>query len=507
MADARSRRGAEGRAEARPAAEAESELVAGGYDAVIMRGKVFGLENSDLFYRIFFESMNEGGVVVDDDGRILSCNPTFSDFVGKGRAELVGTSFYELLKSPCRVQVGALLGSGLSGIVDARFESEIGSGMRALVSVRPIAASGKRIACVVVTDIRKQSSAAFAALKSDEDFKKSILDSIPAEVAVLALDGTIVEVNEQWMRFAKENCLDPGGNCKAAAVGANYLEVCAAGAAAGLDGARAAHAGIMSILDGSSSEFNLEYRCDSPSERRWYLMRAKPLGSDRRGVVISHTPITQLKAAEEAARKALQEREVLLRELSHRTKNNMAIMTAMLNLQAQAAKDDRVRSALLETQGRINSMALVHQMLYDTGSFDTIDLIQYLHELAILLVDQSREARLELRFSGNEAELPVNMRIAIPAGMILNELVTNSIKYAYPEGGTGAIGLDVDRVGEEIEVAISDDGRGLPESFDPRKDGDLGMITIFSLGEGQLGGSVAFERLSPGTRCSLRFRP
>jgi PAS domain S-box-containing protein len=157
---------------------------------------------------------------------------------------------------------------------------------------RPLSMAGT----VMDIDARKQAE---ERLRESEAFSLSILNSVTAEIAVLDPDGVIVAVNEPWRKFALDNGLTPGEAAPRTDIGVNYLSMCQPGAdSAEYEDAAQTRAGILAVLDGSVSAFNLEYPCDSATERRWFALSVTPLGTQGLGVVISHTNITERKQSE-----------------------------------------------------------------------------------------------------------------------------------------------------------------------------------------------------------------
>ncbi|MGD8626300.1 MAG: histidine kinase dimerization/phosphoacceptor domain -containing protein, partial [Anaerolineae bacterium] len=216
--------------------------------------------------------------------------------------------------------------------------------------------------------------------------------------------------------------------------------------------------------------------------------------------------ITRRKKIEEQLRQAVQEKETLLRELYHRTKNNMQVIDAMLQLQASYAEDDRLQDVFGEMQNRIRAMALVHERLYQSQSLSRIDLGRYVVDLTTLLVDSYEILPYRIEIDLEVEEVSVSLESAIPCGLILNELLSNAFKHAFPGDAQGTIHV---RLGQEkdgeIVLEVADDGVGLPAGFDLRQSDTLGMLIILSVGERQLGGQVTF-RVEGGVACQVRFR-
>ncbi len=204
-------------------------------------------------------------------------------------------------------------------------------------------------------------------------------------------------------------------------------------------------------------------------------------------------------------RKSLAEKETLLRELHHRTKNNMGVIIALLELQGLDIDDARLNDVIAETTGRIRSMALVHQKLYEARDLSHINLREYIEDLSLLLTSSYQVPPARLSTIHELEDITVLIDTAIPCGLILNELISNALKYAFPGGRSGEIRLELQRLDSgEIRLRVSDDGVGLPEGFDPRKDGHMGLQTILELGERQLNGAVTFHSAG-GLSCQVHF--
>lgn len=215
--------------------------------------------------------------------------------------------------------------------------------------------------------------------------------------------------------------------------------------------------------------------------------------------------ISEQKEAENQLITTLAEKEALLRELYHRTKNNMQMISSMLSLQADLINDQQVVNVFKDMENRIRSMALVHQRLYQSRNLSSIDLAEYMNELIGLLF-QSYNAHPDLVNITLEAEpVTVLIDIAIPCGLIVNELVSNSLKYAFPDDREGEIVISMFRLpGGELLLGVRDNGVGVSPGFDPHSMGKLGMQIVFALGEQQLGGNVTFD-FEHGFSCKIRF--
>jgi len=218
----------------------------------------------------------------------------------------------------------------------------------------------------------------------------------------------------------------------------------------------------------------------------------------------SDTDITQRRQMEEALRNSLREKESLIREIHHRVKNNMQIISSLLQLQANQVGDDVVRLLFTEAKDRIRSMSLVHEKLYKTGQVETIDLGAYANDLVINLFRSHGISHNRVRFRLEGDSVKVAMDNAIPLALILNELISNSLKYAFPGNRKGEIYLQVAEKEGIVTLGLADDGVGIPANVDIAKAGTLGLTLVRALTE-QLRGSIELRR-DGGTRYSLSFK-
>jgi len=214
------------------------------------------------------------------------------------------------------------------------------------------------------------------------------------------------------------------------------------------------------------------------------------------------TDITERKQAEEIIHSSLRDKETLLKEIHHRIKNNLQIVSALLGLQANALKGRDCRRALEDSQSRVKSIALVHEKLYRSDDLRSIDFSDYLQTLALSM---NRTYSLDQRGIVLRVEadpVPLDIDTALPCSLVVNELVTNALKYAFPEGGKGGT-VQVSLKAEEgrLRLAVADDGQGLPPDLDFHHPPTLGLQLVNSL-TGQLGAELTVQT-RPGTRVEL----
>jgi len=208
---------------------------------------------------------------------------------------------------------------------------------------------------------------------------------------------------------------------------------------------------------------------------------------------------------EDRIRASLKEKEVLLQEIHHRVKNNLAIIISLLNLQANKLRDDAVRAAFRDCQSRIRSMALIHETLYQSENLAELELGTYIRSLVRTLAGAYPETAWRLRFEIKADPINLPLDYTIPCGLILNELVSNSIKHAFPPGGQGEITVTAHERNDEIVLTVSDNGVGFPRDLDIKNSETLGMGLVVKLGEVQLRGKVELGA-DGGAQVIVRFK-
>ncbi|HEX8516210.1 MAG TPA: sensor histidine kinase [Bacteroidia bacterium] len=183
----------------------------------------------------------------------------------------------------------------------------------------------------------------------------------------------------------------------------------------------------------------------------------------------------------------LKEKDHLLREIHHRVKNNMQIISSLLNLQSEHVKDERFLNMIKDSRNRINAMAFIHEMLYATADFKFTNFESYIQKLSRSLISSYSENTANIQFNIQvDKTLRFDVDRMIPLGLILNEAITNSFKYAFPQKDSSAkiinISMEINDKGQ-YQLFIGDNGVGLPQKFEMKKDANLGMQLILLLSE------------------------
>ena len=223
--------------------------------------------------------------------------------------------------------------------------------------------------------------------------------------------------------------------------------------------------------------------------------------------VASLMDITDRKKAEEEIKRSLCEKETLLTEIHHRVKNNMQIVSSLLSLQSKDIEDERALSLIKNCEDRIRSMSLVHEKLYLSEDLSSIDFHDYMKDLSARLFQVHRVDSRVLSFSSQIKDVSFNIETAIPLGLIINELISNALKHAFPEGKKGSIAVELtqDKKTEEYILTVTDDGIGFPEVTDYRNTETFGLQLANMLTAEQLHGTMELDR-TKGTSFRIVFK-
>jgi PAS domain S-box-containing protein len=262
------------------------------------------------------------------------------------------------------------------------------------------------------------------------------------------------------------------------------------------------------MIDGAIPEYTVEKRLvRKDGTFLWTQVTATvmrdALGRPERTLAVG-VDITERKRAEERLLASLQEKDVLLREVHHRVKNNLQMISSLLALQAAALKDPAAAAALAESQNRVRAMGLVHEHLYRSSDLASVRLAGHVEALCAHLyraygVDPERIV-LELRL----ADLVLDLDRSIRCGLVINELVSNALKHAFPNGRAGRILVELEASPDHsYSLTVADDGIGYPPAFDPRLSSSLGLQLVADLTD-QLRGNLAWKR-DGGTTITVRF--
>jgi two-component sensor histidine kinase/ligand-binding sensor domain-containing protein/PAS domain-containing protein len=268
---------------------------------------------------------------------------------------------------------------------------------------------------------------------------------------------------------------------------------------------RAAVTAHLAVLQsGRCSEAEYRWKC-ADDTYHWFfdhvvsVQRRPDGGIEHFGILVD---VTQRRNSEEEIRASLREKDALLREVHHRTKNNLAIITSLLSLQSANVADKGIREVLRDAENRVRSMAAIHELLYQSNSLAAIDFGTYIKDLVARLL--RTYALPAVSFEVDIRGIFLDVGAAIPCALIVNELVTNACKYAFVGGRKGKIHISmVKGTDDEHLLTVVDDGVGLPRPVDPATTSTLGLKLVHILAS-QLGGTAVLSSAN-GVRCEVTF--
>ena len=206
----------------------------------------------------------------------------------------------------------------------------------------------------------------------------------------------------------------------------------------------------------------------------------------------------------QALNASLQAKEVLLREVHHRVKNNLQIVSSLLNLQSHELTDPALVEVFSSTRGRVKAMAAIHEQLYESGDFARIDLGMHLGNLVRMLTCAHARAEVTVQPVLGLDPVTVDLNTAVPLSLIANELIINALKYAFLERSNGTLTVELRAGGENHEMRISDNGRGFPATVDPATSRTLGLHLVHDLSR-QIRGTLGIDSSTSGTTVVVRW--
>lgn len=344
---------------------------------------------------------------------------------------------------------------------------------------------------VIVQDITARKRAE-ARKRASEEHWRALWVNVPDHIMELDREHTIILWNHEGTGLAPEPL-----------IGRSFFEITP-------DKKADAVRRILERAWETGNIANYEIRRRSGGRTKWWACRVIPVVEEGRAVRMLHisSDITAVKQTESVRarihrrleerveartgelRAALQEKEVLLREVHHRVKNNLQIISSLLRLQARRVGDSATNNVFVDSQRRVESMAKIHEYLYRSDHFRRIDFNAYLRDLGNQLVQAygRSEPKVQLEISGGSVDLSVDE--AIPCGLIFSEAISNSLKHAFVDGERGAIRVSFRRPdSQHLTMLIQDNGRGFPPDFDAEAATSLGLKLVRQLTD-QLGGKL-----------------
>ena len=452
--------------------------------------------SSPLALEGFLEAAPDAIVVVDRSGNIVIVNQLAERLFGYSRQELLGMQIEGLVpqrfnerhagyrntyfREPRTRPMGE--GRELSGL------RKNGSEFPVEISLSPLKTETGTLVISIIRDSTAQ--------KKVEAKFRGFLEAAPDAIVVVNREGKMVILNTQAERLVKHTREDLLGMPVETLVPERFRgrHVGHRGEFFGDPRVRPMGSGLELFgLRSDGSEFPVE-------------ISLSPIETEE-GVLVSAAirDISERKLVEIKLRASLNEKEVLLKEIHHRVKNNLQIVSSMLNLQMDQLSDTKAIELFKESQNRVRSIALFHEKLYQSRDLARVEIAEYLKGLANGLFATYGVNPDDIVLTVHTEDIPLGVDAAISCGLIVNELVSNSLKHAFPARRRGQVEVTLRSAGADVILEVADNGVGFPANLDFRSPSTLGLKIVAIFTE-QVGGTMDLTREGE-TRFSLRFTP
>ena len=447
-------------------------------------------------FQDLFDSISDAIYIQDKQGRFLEVNQGAIDMYGYEKSYFMGKT-PEVLSAPGKVDP-VQMQTRIKMALDGNTQSFKWWGKRENGEVFPmemVITDGTYFGDDAVITIARDISDRYEAeerLRKNEEMFRQLFQNSPIPIALLDKRQEIRRINTAFHEtFGYKTDEIKGLNIDKLIVPEEEEERAQEISDKIFDGKTANHFGKRQRKDGSLVDV---------------LIYGVPVIVDGKTVAIFgiYVDITDRKQAEERLKKSLREKEVLLAEIHHRVKNNLAVITGLLELQSYNSGSEEATEVLKESQMRVNSIALIHEKLYQNENLSSILFEQYLEELTEVIVSSLSSSKTDISINIDADPLKLTVNQAIPCGLILNEILTNAHKHAFEGMEEGTIRISLIGEGREITLKIRDNGVGMPEGIDLENPASLGLKLIGTLSK-QLKGTASFEDAEPGTEFTLQF--
>ena len=450
--------------------------------------------DSEVFLMLFEFNTSVLTLLDPYSGKIIDANPAASKFYGYSREKLCSMNINEINMLPSEKIQEAMI-NGITEGSNFIFPHKLANGKIRTVEVfnSSIEFKGQVILFNIIHDITPRIEMETSLRKSEEKYR-TLFEEDPNYTMLLGTDGTILDVNQSSTKLI--------GIPKNDLIGRNYsilrnekqndfeLQVNR----------------INSLLNGDLVE-PFEFRfINNEGNLNWIRVHLKPVmhGGNIIYIIAIGIDITEHKKAEKAIKSSLNDKNILLQEIHHRVKNNMQIISSLLNLQTQYVDDEEAVNVLKESQNRVKSMAIIHENLYQSKDLMHINFVNYIQSLVFNLFYSYSIKETQIKLTLEIEDISLNIETAVPCGLIISELISNSLKYAFPNKMKGEIFISLKIQKDEYQLIIKDNGIGLPENINFDEIETLGLLIVNSLTE-QIDGKVNIQR-NHGTEYNISFK-
>ncbi len=419
-----------------------------------------------------FESLDDFLFVLNNNSQIIGFNPVVEKRLGYSAKELKGMPVTEVHPPEQRQEAIEIIQLMLAGRLDyCPIPLKTRDGQLIPVETRVTMGvwNGQQALFGISRDITKRLAAEEAQRISEARLMAAI-DAIDEGFVIYDSQDRLAMCNAKYMEIYK-------ASADLIRVGTSFESIVREGAK------RGQYADAIDDIEAWVKERLRRHQlCDEKLEQqlsdgRWLRISERKMEDG--STVGFRVDITDIKRNEKLINKALQEKEVLLKEIHHRVKNNLAVVVSLLNFQSKRNKDYNVQRSLIDSQLRVRAMALIHETLYQTNDLSIVPFNDYIHRLIrdLLMIYKPAKDRIDIEYDINELNIDIGQ--AVPCGLIINELVTNALKHAFPGERTGFIKISANKTdGGPIELRIKDNGIGFFEKTAGKSAETLGLHLV-----------------------------
>jgi two-component system CheB/CheR fusion protein len=457
------------------------------------------VELSEIRYRRLFEAAKDGIVVVDaDSGRVTDVNPHFLELSGYAREQFVGKELVIAGPFPSIEEMKEVIDEArhdsLSRRDDVRLRARDGREVVVEIVANRYVVGSQQVIQFNIRDVSERRRAESALRESEQRFRL-FADSVQDyALFMMDLNGRIMSWNTGSERVLgyKENEI----------IGHSFALLFPP---EDVESEQPAKELAQARREGRAQDERWHVRKDGT---RFWATGVVTLVRDDTGRLRGFAKImhdsTERKRAQEELQSALREKELLLREIHHRVKNNLQVISSILSLQSQSVGESAVAGALDETRNRVRAIATIHEMLFQTKALGHIEIAPFLEKIAGELPNFYDAPQIQVNVSARVSPASMDIEKAVPCGLIVNELVSNALKHAFPDGQDGRIDVSLqDGDQGQIVLSVRDNGRGLPLDLEHQGGQSLGLKMVHLLAD-QLGGKVQMASRA-GAEVVLRF--
>lgn len=451
-------------------------------------------EDHEALYRCLLENSIDAIYLLGEEGRVLNVNRVACEMTGYTREELLGLTIDDLdpnYPSKGFVEFWNARPEGDTVLFETLHRRKDGGLIPVEVNGIFTKIHGRKYLFGVARDTTARKRAA-EALKASETKYRTLVDVLPVGITITDASGKILETNpmsERILGLSREE------HALRRLDGPEWRIVRPDGSPMPPE----EYASTRALREGRLVEGVEMGILRENREPLWLTVNSAPLPLEGYGVAVAYSDVSASRRSEDHVRALLRDKELLLHETHHRVKNNLQTIQSLLALQMDECPDPATLASLRDLTGRVRSMILLYNKLYDSGDFGSLDIREYLNPLVREILDifpSTPPVRVETRID----EIVLDSRTLSSLGIILNEWTTNSMKYAFHDAEVRIIRLAAIRDGERVEFSYEDNGPGIPEEAVGPGNGGFGMRLIGLLAE-QMGGDCRRE----GARWTLSF--